>query len=104
MAYAYDGVQRGNPVSLLGMVLVLEGTSTRLATGAADAIARSLALPATAFRYLRSHGALDVGHMSFYRDLVNRLDDEDDRGAVVHAARMFYRLYADLFRALPLTA
>ena len=103
IAYAYDGVQRGNPVSLLGMVLVLEGTSTRLATTAAEAIARALALPVTAFRYLRSHGALDVGHMDFYRGLVNRLDDDADRRAVIHAARMFYRLYADLFRALPLT-
>ena len=102
VAYAYDGVQRGNPVSLLGMVLVLEGTSTRLASSAAEAIGAALALPATALRYLHSHGALDVGHMAFYRSLVNRLEDETDRAAVVHAARMFYRLYADLFRALPL--
>lgn len=102
VAYAYDQVQRRNPVGFFGMVLVLEGTSVRLASGAAEAIGKALGLPAKAFSYLSSHGALDVGHMDFYRELVNRLDREEDQTAVIHAARMFYRLYGDLFRSLPL--
>ena len=102
VAYAYDTVHRNNPVGFLGMVLVLEGTSIRLATDAAQAIQASLGLPPQAFSYLTSHGALDVGHMDFYKSLVNRLDDEGDRRAVIHAARMFYRLYGAIFRALPL--
>ncbi|RMF86802.1 MAG: iron-containing redox enzyme family protein [Nitrospirae bacterium] len=101
VAYAYDLVQRRNPVGFLGMVLVLEGTSVRLAAAAADRIQAALGLPDAAFTYLRSHGSLDQGHIRFYRDLVNRLESEADRRIVVRAARIFYRLYGDIFRALP---
>lgn len=102
VAYAYDSIQRGNPVSFLGMVFVLEGTSVRLATQAADAIRKSLDLPATAFSYLASHGSLDISHMGFFESLVNRLDDADDQRSIIHMANMMYRLYGDVFRSLPL--
>jgi pyrroloquinoline quinone (PQQ) biosynthesis protein C len=102
VAYAYDYIQRRNPVGLFGMVLVLEGTSIHLASAAAEAIGRSLGLPSEAFHYLSSHGELDQSHMEFYRGLVDRLDLEEDRRAVIHCANMFYRLYGDIFRALPL--
>ncbi len=100
VAYAYDTIARGNPVGFFGMVLVLEGTSVALATRAAEAIERDLSLPRNAFSYLRSHGDLDIEHAGFYERLMNRLDDADDRAAVVHAARSFYRLYGDVFRSL----
>jgi len=32
---------------------------------------------------------------------MNRLDNEDDKAAVVHTARVVYRLYGDIFRSLP---
>jgi pyrroloquinoline quinone (PQQ) biosynthesis protein C len=102
VAYAYDLIQRRNPVGFLGMVLVLEGTSIRLALDAADHIQRSLGLADNAFSYLRSHGSLDQEHMQFYARLVNRIEGEEDRRLVIHTARVFYRLYGDIFRALPL--
>ncbi len=101
VAYAYDTVARRNPVGFFGMVLVLEGTSVNLATRAAEALQVSLGLPNKAFSYLLSHGSLDVGHVDFYQKLMNRLDDADDQASVVHAARVFYRLYGDIFRSLP---
>ncbi len=100
VAYAYDTIARRNPVGFLGMVLVLEGTSVQIASQAAGAIKASLKLPDAAFSYLTSHGALDVGHTAFYESLVNRLDDPDDRAAVIHCAKAFYRLYANIFRYL----
>jgi len=102
VAYAYDTIMRGNPVGFFGMVLVLEGTSVALATQAAERIEAALNLPKQAFSYLTSHGSLDVGHVDFYRNLMNRLDDAGDQRAVVHCARMFYKLYGDIFRGLPL--
>ncbi|MDQ6960675.1 MAG: iron-containing redox enzyme family protein, partial [Mariprofundaceae bacterium] len=87
-----------------GMVLVLEGTSVALATLAAERIEVALGLPKQAFSYLTSHGSLDVSHVAFYEKLMNRLDDADDKAAVAHGARMFYKLYGDIFRSLPLTA
>lgn len=100
VAYAYDTIARGNPVGFFGMVLVLEGTSVALATRAATTIETTLGLPRSAFTYLRSHGDLDIEHTGFYEALMNRLDDEDDRRAVIHAAKRFYRLYGDVFRTL----
>lgn len=100
VAYAYDVIARGNPVGFLGMVLVLEGTSTAVASRAAESLMRSLQLPPAAFSYLTSHGALDVGHTRFFASLVDRLDDGNDRAALTHCARVFYRLYGDVFRAL----
>ena len=101
VAYAYDTVMRRNPVGFFGMVHVLEGTSVALALAAADRIQSGLGLPDGAFRYLRSHGTLDVEHTAHFADLVNAVDGSADRDAIVRAARMFYRLYADVFRALP---
>jgi len=101
VSYAYDTVMRGNPVGFFGMVLVLEGTSVALATHAAENIQKTLALPKEAFSYLSSHGSLDAGHIDFYEGLMNKLDDEGDKQAVLHAAKMFYKLYGDIFRSLP---
>ncbi len=101
-AYAYDLVQRRNPVGFLGMVLVLEGTSIELATRAAKATQASLKLPDKAFTYLTSHGSLDISHMQFYQGLVNRLERESDCRFVIHTAKRFYKLYGDIFRHLPL--
>lgn len=100
VSYAYDTIARGNPVSFLGMVLVLEGTSTAVALHAADALKKSLKLPPQAFSYLTSHGALDQEHTRFYATLVNKLTDADDRAALQHGAKVFYRLYGDVFRGL----
>jgi pyrroloquinoline quinone (PQQ) biosynthesis protein C len=102
VAYAYDTVLRRNPVGLFGMVLVLEGTSVALALSAADAIQQSLGLPDAAFSYLRSHGTLDQEHMGHFANVINQLDQPADQAAVIHCARMFYRLYGDIFRSLPM--
>ncbi|BAU48745.1 long-chain fatty acid--CoA ligase [Sulfurifustis variabilis] len=101
VAYAYDTVQRGNPAGLFGMVFVLEGTSVSLATRAGEALQAALGLPKQAFSYLLSHGSLDLEHIEFFRGLVNRLDREEDRAAIVHCANVVYRLYGDMFRSLP---
>jgi pyrroloquinoline quinone (PQQ) biosynthesis protein C len=102
VAYAYDLVQRRNPVGFFGMVFVLEGTSVALALHAADLIQNALQLPDTAFTYLRSHGTLDQEHTRHLAELVNRMEPED-QAEVLHCARVIYKLYGDIFRALPLT-
>ena len=100
VAYAWDTVQRGNPVGFFGMVLVLEGTSAALASHAAAAIESRLGLPRNAFSYLRSHGELDQEHVGFFAGLMDRVEDAQDQRAIIHAALRFYRLYGDIFRSL----
>jgi pyrroloquinoline quinone (PQQ) biosynthesis protein C len=100
VAYAYDMINRINPVGFFGMVHVLEGTSVTTADTAAMSIQNALNLPNTAFSYLRSHGALDQEHVAFFEGLMNRLESESDQALVIHSARQFYKLYGDIFRSL----
>lgn len=100
VAYAYDTVMRNNPMAFFGMVFVLEGTSINLATQAAEIIQQHLKLPNQAFSYLRSHGSLDQEHMVFFAKLMNGLTDEKDMDDIVHAAKMFFQLYGNIFRSI----
>ena len=100
VSYAYDVVNRLNPVGFFGMVLVLEGTSVALATQAAGALQQRLGLPAQCFTYLTSHGSLDISHMEHFRTLMDRITEPEDQQAIVHCARRMYRLYGDIFRGL----
>jgi hypothetical protein len=101
VAYAYDYVARINPAGFFGMVFVLEGTSTQLATTGAQALMTTLRLPPTCFRYLTSHGALDISHMQFFQSLMNRIDDRKDQDDIIHMARRMFILFADVFRSIP---
>lgn len=100
IAYAYDMIQRVNPIGFFGMVLVLEGTSIVAASQAAKSLSLSLNLPPACFSYLSSHGALDVGHTQFYEEIVNKITDENDKQLLIHAAKNFYKLYGDIFREI----
>lgn len=98
VAYAYDMINRVNPIGFFGMVLVLEGTSTAVATQAGEQIMDKLNLPKTAFTYLMSHGSLDISHVAFYESLMNQINNPDDQAIVIHAAKNFYKLYGDIFK------
>ena len=100
VAYAYDMISRVNPIGFFGMVLVLEGTSVEVATRAGGAIKQALGLGNDAFTYLTSHGSLDVGHTDFYASLVNRIEDPAEQACLIHSAKVFYKLYGDIFREL----
>ncbi len=100
VSYAYDMINRVNPVGFFGMVLVLEGTSTSVATQAGETLMQSLKLPKKAFSYLLSHGSLDISHVSFYESLVNQITDTNDQACLIHSAKIFYKLYGDVFRTI----
>jgi pyrroloquinoline quinone (PQQ) biosynthesis protein C len=100
VSFAYDMIARRNPVGFFGMVYVLEGTSVALALRAADRVQATLALPNRAFTYLRSHGTLDQEHVHHLAGILDRLDCDEDREAVVRCAQSIYWLYANMFRRL----
>lgn len=100
VAYAWDLVSRRDPAGFFGMVFVLEGTSVDLALGAADRLQASLGLPDAAFTYLRSHGTLDQAHTRHLAELLERMD-ADSQAEVLRQARVFHKLYGDVFRGLP---
>lgn len=39
--------------------------------------------------------------MQTYRRLMDNLEDPGDQAAVIHASKVVYRLYTDMFRGLP---
>lgn len=101
IGYATYAVEHISPYALLGMVHVLEGMSAALADRVARAIARSIDADAGAgFSYLISHGALDQAHVRFFAELVDEVEDEDARQAIIDTANVIYRLYGDMFREL----
>ncbi|MCW8995481.1 MAG: iron-containing redox enzyme family protein [Psychromonas sp.] len=100
VAYAYDLINRVNPLAFFGMVHVLEGTSIVIAENAAGSIQKTLALPDEAFSYLRSHGSLDLEHVKFFEDLMGKVDDRAEQDLIVNSAKRFYKLYGDIFRTL----
>jgi len=101
VAYNYDYISRKNPVGFLGMVFMLESTSTQIASQGADAVMSGLDLPKSAFTYLFSHGTLDLEHMKFFEKTVNQISDPDDQAAIIEVAQNAFRLFANLFAAIP---
>jgi pyrroloquinoline quinone (PQQ) biosynthesis protein C len=102
VGYTYYAIEWISPYAMLGSVHVLEGMSTLLADKAADAIQSALLVPGKdGFSYLRSHGALDIEHVAFFKELVNALP-EKARPAIVDTSKIIYRLYGGIFRELAL--
>ncbi|WP_226051408.1 TenA family transcriptional regulator [Dickeya chrysanthemi] len=100
IAYLYHRIERVNPMSIFGMVLVLEGTSVSIASAVAAQVERTLGLPEQATTYLRSHGELDQEHLKFFASLMDTVTDEDDQAAIIHTARRVYRLYGEMLNQL----
>lgn len=101
VAFVYDYIARRNPMGFFGMVLVLEGTSVRLATQGAEAVAASLNLGPESFSYLSSHGAVDQEHLVFFQRLMDEVDDPADQDAIIEVANAVFILFAEVFRSIP---
>jgi len=101
IAYNYDYITRKNPVGFLGMVYMLESTSTQIANKGADAVKDKLGLSKKAFSYLYSHGELDISHMKFFEETVNKITDPEDQAAIIEVAQNTFRLFANVLRAIP---
>jgi long-subunit acyl-CoA synthetase (AMP-forming)/pyrroloquinoline quinone (PQQ) biosynthesis protein C len=99
--FAYDFIAHDNPMGFFGMVLVLEGTSVRLATQGASAVAASLNLGPECFSYLSSHGAIDQDHLAFFQRLMDEIDDTEDQRAIITVAGEIFTRFADVFRSIP---
>jgi pyrroloquinoline quinone (PQQ) biosynthesis protein C len=100
ISYAYDFVNRKNPVGFFGMVFVLEGTSTSLATNAGQSIMDNLKLEKNCFSYLFSHGTLDIKHMEFFENLVNKITEKDDQDAITSMAQTMFLLFDNMLSSV----
>jgi len=101
VAVVHGNIDLLHPTAFFGMAHVLEGTSVKLASQAAGTIQQQLALPDRAFSYLNSHGSLDLEHVQFFAQLMDKVTDPVAQAAIITTAKQVYRLYGDMFRALP---
>lgn len=101
--YAYDYIRHANPMGFFGMVFVLEGTSVRLATQGAEAVAKNLGLGPECFSYLTSHGSLDMEHLTFFQTLMDQVDDPADQAAIIEVAKAIFERFANVFLSIPHT-
>ncbi len=103
IAYNYDYINRKNPVGFLGMVFMLESTSTQIANKGADAVKQKLNLPKKAFSYLYSHGEIDIEHMKFLEQTLDKIYDPEDQKAIIEVAQNTFCLFANVLRSIPHT-
>lgn len=101
--YAYDYIRHANPMGFFGMVFVLEGTSVRLATQGAEAVAKNLGLGPECFSYLTSHGSLDLEHLTFFQKLMDQVEDPADQAAIIEVAKAIFERFANVFLSIPHT-
>jgi pyrroloquinoline quinone (PQQ) biosynthesis protein C len=99
VGYAYYAIEHVSPYTLMGSVYVLEGISVILASTAAASIKSSLNINNNdGFSYLISHGALDIEHVKFFEKTINQIAGEENKEHIVASAKVFYKLYGDIFR------
>jgi hypothetical protein len=102
VAYAYDTITRGNPLGFFGMLHMQRSVGASLALQVAESLQAHLQLPDSACTHLRTGGAQSLHLARYFAQLLDGLTEPQDQADVVHAAKMFYRLYDDVFRSLPL--
>lgn len=100
VAFLYDQISRSNPMGFFGMVQVLEGTSVAIALNVAEQLKKGLSLPLNAMSYLSSHGALDQEHLRFFKSLMDKVEKPEDQQAIIHSAKVVYRLYGSMLREI----
>ena len=100
VAFLYDQISRSNPMGFFGMVQVLEGTSVAIALNVAEQLKKGLGLPLNAMSYLSSHGALDQEHLRFFESLMDKVEKPEDQQAIIHSAKVVYRLYGSMLREI----
>lgn len=98
LAFAYDFVNRVNPVGFFGMIYVIEATGSELATHTVEKLMASLGLPKNCFSYLLSHGSLDLESMDLFKVLMAQITDAEEEDAIIQMARNMYRLYGGIFK------
>jgi pyrroloquinoline quinone (PQQ) biosynthesis protein C len=100
VGHAYYIVDHVSPYGLLGMIHVLEGMAVALAGKAVSALREAIGSSADGgFKYLITHGDLDVHHSEFFENLIDKIDRQH-MPLVTETASDFYKLYGDLFRDL----
>jgi pyrroloquinoline quinone (PQQ) biosynthesis protein C len=87
VGYNYWAADRRNPCSALGMLYTLEVIASVYGGPFASAIKESLLLEGErGVSFINSHATMDAAHMADLRKILNTLEDEAAREAIVESA------------------
>jgi hypothetical protein len=86
----------GNPVGILGVATATEGLGADFGTKFSNVMMTQYRIPSNAVTFLRSHGGFDARHLQEAIEAIEFIHD-DEIQYVVHARRMTFRFYGQLF-------
>ncbi|ANE75382.1 iron-containing redox enzyme family protein [Dickeya solani] len=99
-AYLYDQIQRDNPMSIFGLIHVLEGIQANIASEMVRQIEAEQGLPVSAISGLQAQALADKTCPNVFAALMDNISDDADQTAIIHAAHVVYQLYGDMLRSL----
>jgi len=101
VGYNYWSADRRHPCSVLGMMYALEVIASVYGGTFSSAIRESLLLQGDrGVSFLSSHATLDMDHMVTLRQLLNTVDDDTARDAVVESTLLNFHHITRLFETL----
>ena len=99
--YNYWAADRGHPCSVLGMMYVLEVIASVYAGPFANSVKEALLLEGErGTSFVSSHATMDVEHMASLREILNTIDDEPARSAIVESTLVNFGLFTRVFESL----
>lgn len=99
IGHNYYVAEHRNPWSVMGMVHVLEEISMNYSARVARVVAKNLDITdGSGFKFLGSHGTMDIGHVDEFKTLVRHANREEDISAIVESAKVNYALFGALFK------
>ncbi|WP_263064106.1 iron-containing redox enzyme family protein [Dickeya dadantii] len=97
-AYFYDQIQRGNPMSIFGLMHVLQSIHVNIASSIAGQ--KETDRPTSAARQPPPQDPTDPTPPPCFVELMDNINDSADQAAIIHAAHVVYRLYGDMLHSL----
>ena len=99
--YNYWAADRKHPLSVLGMLYTLEVVASVYGGSLAAAIRESLLLEADrGVSFISSHAELDAQHMVELRVVLNSVQDDEAKGAIIESACFNFDQFARIVEAL----
>lgn len=99
--YNYWSADRRHPCSVLGMMYALEVIASVYGGTFSSAIRESLLLQGDrGVSFISSHATMDMEHMAMLRKLLNTVDDDATREAVVESTEVNFYHFTRMFEAI----
>ena len=99
--YNYWSADRRHPCSVLGMMYVLEVIASVYGGTFSSAIRESLLLQGDrGVSFISSHATMDMEHMAMLRKLLNTVDDDATREAIVESTVVNFHHVTRIFEAV----